>query len=82
MKKILPFILLIVMACSGCASNYTIVLNNGDVLTSRGKPRYDASRGTYYFTDAAGHPGSVSASRVREVAPSNMADKSGPQFLK
>ena len=82
MKKILPILLLIVAACAGCVTRYSLVLTNGDIITAQGKPTYDAQKGRYYYTDANGQPASVFASKVREISPANMVDKGGTQFLK
>lgn len=82
MKKILPILLLIATVCAGCATRYSLVMNNGEILTAHGKPTYNAQQGRYYYTDASGKPASVPASKVREVAPASMVDKEGTQFNK
>ena len=82
MKKILPIILLALVACSGCRSTYNLTLTNGDVLTSHGKPTYDPQQARYYYRDIHGQTNSIPASKVREIAPADMADKGGSQFLK
>jgi Bacterial protein of unknown function (DUF903) len=82
MKKLLSLTLLAFVFCTGCASQYTLTLNNGDRITSRGKPRYDRERNLYFFKNAQGVPDAIPASRVREVSPSSMMDKgTGSQFL-
>ena len=68
MKRIF-FLLLAVALCGGCASNYNIVLNNGLTITSKGKPKYDSSRGGFYFKNAAGEKEFISQVSVRRVAP-------------
>lgn len=67
-------VLLLLTVCallvSGCARNYTITLNSGNRITTKGKPKLE--RGYYVFKDFQGQPGSIPAGRVREVSPSNM----------
>jgi hypothetical protein len=81
MKKILP-VLLLVAVCAGCSTQYRLTLTNGDVITSRGKPKYDAEKGCYYFKDANGETNMIFAGKVREIAPASMADKGGSQFYR
>lgn len=59
------------LALTGCVRNYTITLNSGNRITTKGKPKME--RGYYVFKDSKGQLGSVPAGRVREVSPSNMA---------
>jgi hypothetical protein len=81
MNKLIPILLLVALVCAGCSTRYSIILNNGDVITSRGKPQYN-EKGYYLYKDMDGQTNVIFASRVREVAPSSMADKGGTQFLK
>jgi hypothetical protein len=80
MKKILPVLLLSAAVCAGCVTRYSLVMNNGEVLTARGRPTYSAEQGRYFYKDANGKPASVPASKVREVAPASMVKKEGTQF--
>lgn len=82
MKKIISVLLLIAAICTGCTTRYSLILTNGDVITSMGKPKFDEQKGYYLYKDADGQTNIVFASKVREVAPSSMADKGGTQFLK
>jgi hypothetical protein len=82
MKKTVSVLLLVAALCSGCATQYSLVLTNGEVITSRGKPRFDAEKGGYIYKDSSGQSNFVFAGKVREVEPSSMAAKSGPNFLK
>jgi len=75
MKRI-AVLLLAVALCGGCATHYTIVLQNGETITAKGKPKYDKDKGVYYFTDAQGNKEHVLGGNVREIAPENMVDKS------
>lgn len=81
MKKILPLLLLGLLVCAGCASQYTLTLTNGDRITSRGKPRYDKDKNLYFFTDPQGRPAQISGFKVREVSPTSMMDKGGGNYL-
>ena len=69
-----PPALLLLTVCSlvltGCARNYTLTLNSGSRITTKGKPKLE--HGYYVFKDSQGKPGSVPAGRVRELSPSNM----------
>jgi hypothetical protein len=82
MKRILSVLLLVAAVCAGCATRYSLVLNNGEVLTSHGKPTFDAQQGRYFYKDVSGKTASVPASKVREVAPASMVKKEGTQFNK
>lgn len=79
MKKIALVLLLAVFVCAGCATRYNISLTNGDVITARGKPKYDQAKGGFLYKDGQGQPAFVSGGRVREVAPASMSNDS--QFL-
>ena len=82
MKKILPVLLLIAAICAGCATRYSLLLTNGEVVTAHGKPTYNAEQGRYYYKDVNGKLSYIPASKVREVAPASMADKGSEQFIK
>ena len=69
MKKI--FLLLLIGLLTGCASRYTITLTNGNRITATSKPKLQ--NGGYVFKDAKGQQAFITAGRVREVAPANMA---------
>ena len=70
MKAFLPVVLLALAAvCSGCVPRYTITLNNNNVITARGKPKYDSTTSTYRYTDSNGRENAVAAVRVKEIAP-------------
>ena len=65
------FPLLIVSLClvCGCAQHYNITLNNNNMMTSRGKPKYDKTNDTFKFKDDYGRLVSIPAFRVKEIAP-------------
>jgi hypothetical protein len=74
MTRFLPLLLALAF-CAGCASRYNITLNNGEVITSRGKPKLDKDHAGYNFTDASGNPDYVSLGRVQEIAPRSWKKK-------
>lgn len=68
------------LVCVGCAGRYDIRLSNGDIITSRGKPRIDETNHVVYFKDAYGHSNSIPEFRVTEIAPhSTMSAEDAPQ---
>ncbi len=76
MKKIALVLLLAAFVCTGCATRYNIQLTNGDVITARGKPKYDEAKGGFLYKDGQGQPSFISGGRVREVAPASMSKDS------
>ncbi|MSU57935.1 MAG: YgdI/YgdR family lipoprotein [Pedosphaera sp.] len=71
MKTFLPIVLLAAALLTGCASRYTITLNNGNRITATSKPKLQ--NGNYVFKDMKGQVGYIPAGRVREVSPANMS---------
>ncbi len=67
--KRMPLLLLALSLCAGCASRYNITLNNGEVITALGKPKYDQARSIYIYKDASGTPSYLPQVDVREIAP-------------
>jgi hypothetical protein len=61
--------LAVVVLLAGCAPRYKIVLNNGNIITTRGKPKYDAEAGVYRFKDTQGMTNYVPAFRVKGYEP-------------
>lgn len=55
---------------AGCARSYTLTLNSGNRITTRGKPKLE--NGFYVYKDATGQTGAVPVGRVREVSPTSM----------
>lgn len=70
MKQLCLILLIAPLVLVGCARHYVITLNNGNHITTRGKPRIQG--GSYHYTDAQGNPASVGASRVADIAPASM----------
>lgn len=65
---------------TGCAQRYVITLQNGNRITTHGKPQLQGSN--YVFKDSAGQPGIVSRMRVREISPASMAGSSSSSGFK
>jgi len=74
MKRIL-FLALAVALCGGCAQTYRITLNDGTYVTSRGKPKFDQSKGSFIYTDGNGQKSIISQAAVRSVAPDSWTSK-------
>lgn len=51
---------------TGCTSHYTMTLNNGGSVITRGKPRLE--HGYYVFKDATGKDQRINSLRVREIS--------------
>jgi hypothetical protein len=80
MKKILGILLVAAAVCVGCTSRYDITLNNGNVITAKGKPKFDQDKNGFYYTDAYDKPNFISALRVTQVAPHSMRQDDSSQF--
>ncbi|MDQ6630996.1 MAG: YgdI/YgdR family lipoprotein [Verrucomicrobiota bacterium] len=59
----------------GCRSRYDIALNNGTTITGIHKPVLDQKTGQYHYKDAHGQEHSVSAMRVKTIAPQGESDE-------
>ncbi len=82
MKNIVPVLVLIAAVGAGCHSTYDIRLNNGEVITSKGKPHLDKERNAWIYTDASGKVNGIPAGRVTQVAPQSMDNESSKsQFI-
>ena len=65
----------------GCARNYSILTNNGRVITAKGKPTYDGANSVFVFKDANGVERRIPAGAVRQIAPaSESSDPSSFSF--
>jgi hypothetical protein len=57
---------------SGCARSYVLILNDGERITTRGKPKM--VNGYFVYKDAPGHYAEpIRSGNVREVSPASMA---------
>ncbi len=68
-KTTFALALLGLLAWTGCARHYNIPLNNGNVISSKGRPKFDSGEGAYVYKDENGQRKSIPAFRVREIAP-------------
>ena len=66
MKKLLP-LGLAALLLTGCASEYLLITNNGDVLTSYGKPELDKNNELLEFTDSEGRIQQVPQDTIKTV---------------
>jgi len=57
-----------VLLLIGCAPRYNIVLNSGQKITARGKPKRDQF-GMFSYIDANGLPAKISSGQIRTVEP-------------
>jgi len=78
MKRLALLLLVSVAVLCGCAHTYVITLSDGRRITTASKPRLE--NGRYTFKDPAGRPSSVSAGRVKEIAPASMVEEQKPMF--
>jgi hypothetical protein len=54
---------------TGCMNRYEITLSSGNIITTKGKPKYDKATDTFRYTDLKGAKRYVPSVTVREVAP-------------
>ena len=73
------FLLLISLTLlCGCAHHYVVTLDNGRRVTTASKPKLKGTN--YVYKDASGRQATVSAGRVREIAPQSMAKENKFNF--
>src|SRR5438045_463378 len=72
MRLALLILLLGSLALTGCATHYTVVMNNGRSVTATSKPKLDPATGRYVFTTTTGERIEVSKLSVREITPQSM----------
>ena len=77
MKRLLSVMSVCLTLC-GCAHQYVITLDSGRHITTASKPKLKGER--YFFKDASGKVGYVSAGRVREIAPASMVNEEKGTF--
>lgn len=78
MKQICLALFCGLLFLTGCAHSYVITLTNGSRITTTTKPKL--KNGFYYFKDVRGREMTESQGRVREIAPSSMANDEKGQF--
>ncbi len=69
MKKFVLLGLFAAAVLTGCAGRYNMTLTNGNIITTRGKPKLDDTKRVYLYKDSQGRPGSVPVFRVQEIEP-------------
>ena len=67
MKRHLCIAALYLLGLSGCASEYIITTNDGQMLTSYGKPELDKDTGMLEFEDSEGRKQQIPQSQVRQM---------------
>jgi hypothetical protein len=72
MWRTLPALLLLLILLTGCARTYVITMSSGARITTHGKPKLRGS--TYFFEDAKGQPGQVSAGVCGRLRPLRWAE--------
>ena len=62
-------LLALLSACifTGCASRYKVTLTNGNVITTKSKPKLHKESGTYRFKNASGKPDFLPGFRIKEI---------------
>ena len=77
MKKLALPSVIVLIAVSGCSTQYVMKLGNGEQITCVGKPKLQGV--TYYYKDAAGKQHRISQSQVVEVGPASMVKEDEPK---
>ena len=67
MKRYLCIAALCLLGLTGCASEYIITTNDGQMLTSYGKPELDKDTGMLEFEDSEGRKQQIPQSQVRQM---------------
>lgn len=65
----------LVLLATGCMNRYEITLSSGNVITTKGRPKYDKTTDTFRYTDLEGKKRYVPSVSVREVAPYDRSNK-------
>jgi hypothetical protein len=78
MRKMLPLCLMALLLGAGCATHYTITLDNGAQIATKSKPKL--KNGVYYYKDIQGKDAGLPSGRVAEIAPSSMTKKEKEPF--
>ena len=67
MKRHLCIAALCLLGLTGCASEYIITTNDGQMLTSHGKPELDKDTGMLEFEDSEGRKQQIPQTQVRQM---------------
>ena len=77
MKKLLPLCLTVLLLGAGCATHYTITLDNGAQIATKSKPKLQ--NGVYRYKDIQGNQTAIPSGRDVEIAPSSkLKQQKGP----
>jgi hypothetical protein len=71
MKQLLLGMLLGSALLTGCASQYIVVLTNGQRVIAVHKPKLEKENLTFVFTDLSGRTNSIPSIYVRAIAPAS-----------
>jgi hypothetical protein len=69
MKNAVLLALVLSLTAAGCANRYKITLTNGNVITTRNKPKLEKESGAYHFKNAQGKKDSIPGFRIKEIEP-------------
>jgi hypothetical protein len=72
------YLIISLLALTGCAHQYVVTLTNGTQLNAASKPKLD--KGTYYYKQADGKTAAVPAGRVREISDARTAQEEKQRF--
>ena len=61
--------LTLALLLSGCARRYKITLTNGNVITTKGRPKKNEAENTFQYKNVDGTKSSVPQFRVKEIEP-------------
>ena len=67
LQRALPLLLVLSLGLTGCASEYIITTNDGQMLTSYGKPELDKDTGMLEFEDSEGRKQQIPQTQVRQM---------------
>jgi hypothetical protein len=75
----MTYVLLVgLLACSGCASQYVMKLTNGREITAASKPKLVGMN--YHFKDAKGQDNVVPQGRVLQIEPASVAQEENKKW--
>ena len=55
------------LGLAGCASDYVISTNDGQMITAHGEPKLDEDSGLYEYEDADGRTQQIPLTQVKQV---------------
>ena len=66
-RRAVAVLALATLGLTGCASEYIITTNDGQMLTSYGKPELDKDTGMLEFEDSEGRKQQIPQTQVRQM---------------